>query len=178
MRSTSATHCKTKKPLGPDDPSKELAGLAALDRDQLKRRWRRLYKSEPPIKVSRTLLKYAIAYALQEEALGGLKPSIARVIDGSLEGKIVVPVTLYPGTKLLRKWNGAVHEVEILQDGMMYRGERHRSLSRVAELITGTHRSGLLFFGLKPKARKRSSVGQRQEGHSEQRTGWPAEHVS
>jgi hypothetical protein len=142
--------------------AKELAGLPALDRDQLKRRWRRLYRTELPNKVSRMLLQYAVAYAFQEEALGGLKPSVARAVDGALNGKPIVSATLRPGTKLLREWNGVIHEVKILDEGVLYRGERHRSLSGVAKMITGTHRSGLLFFGLKPPAGVRSSAGRGQ----------------
>jgi len=39
--------------------------------------------------------------------------------------------------------------VTILDDGVLYREQKYRSLTQVAEIITGTHRSGLIFFGLK-----------------------------
>lgn len=44
------------------------------------------------------------------------------------------------------------HEVLIAEDGVQYRGERYRSLSQVAQVITGTRWSGPQFFGLKKEA--------------------------
>jgi hypothetical protein len=38
--------------------------------------------------------------------------------------------------------------VTVLEDGFEYEGERYRSLSRIAKLITGVHWSGPRFFGL------------------------------
>ena len=35
------------------------------------------------------------------------------------------------------------------EEGFEYKGERYRSLSEIARLITGTRWSGPLFFGLK-----------------------------
>jgi len=52
------------------------------------------------------------------------------------------------GTRLVREWNGALHEVEVLEDGYLWRGARHRSLSAIARAITGTKWSGPRFFGL------------------------------
>ncbi len=47
----------------------------------LKDRWRSLYGTEPPRYISRELLTGAVAYRLQEEAFGGLKPSTERFLD-------------------------------------------------------------------------------------------------
>jgi Protein of unknown function (DUF2924) len=52
----------------------EIAGLQSLDVEQLKARWRTLYQTEAPTRFSRELLMRAVAYRLQERALGGLKP--------------------------------------------------------------------------------------------------------
>jgi hypothetical protein len=46
----------------------------------LKERWRVLYGSEPPRRISRDLLLRALAYLIQERALGGLKPSMSRLL--------------------------------------------------------------------------------------------------
>ena len=54
-----------------------------------------------------------------------------------------------PGTRLLREWQGKVHEVIVLETGVEYRGEAWPSLSAVAREITGTRWSGPRFFGLK-----------------------------
>jgi len=45
-----------------------------------------------------------------------------------------------------------------LEDGMLYRGQRYRSLSELARRITGTRWSGPCFFGLKPSRRRCGAV--------------------
>lgn len=48
-------------------------------------------------------------------------------------------------------WHGVTHQVTVVEGGVLYRGQCHRSLSRVARLITGSRWSGPTFFGLKAK---------------------------
>jgi hypothetical protein len=55
---------------------------------------------------------------------------------------------LRPGTVLVREWHGVGHQVTIIEQGVLFRGERYRSLSEVARLITGARWSGPRFFGL------------------------------
>ena len=43
---------------------------------------------------------------------------------------------------------GKTHEVIVLEDGVLFRGKRYRSLSEVARRITGSRWSGPSFFGL------------------------------
>ena len=40
----------------------------------------------------------------------------------------------------------------VREDGFEYEGERYRSLTVIAERITGAHWSGPRFFGLTPRA--------------------------
>ena len=58
-----------------EEISAEIAALAALDLKDMKSRWRELYDTEPPPRISRELLTRAIAYRLQEREFGGLAPS-------------------------------------------------------------------------------------------------------
>lgn len=51
-----------------------------------------------------------------------------------------------PGTVLTRSHGGAEHRVAVLADGFEYQGERYRSLSKLARVITGTPWNGYLFF--------------------------------
>jgi len=53
-----------------------------------------------------------------------------------------------PGTRLIREWQGVTHEVTIEEKGIVWNGLRYRSLSRIAQEITGTKWSGPRFFGL------------------------------
>ena len=52
------------------------------------------------------------------------------------------------GTRLIREWNGATYEVEVLESGYLWRGETWSSLSAIAKAITGAKWSGPRFFGL------------------------------
>ena len=56
-----------------------------------------------------------------------------------------------PGTQLTRQYKGRQLVVNILPDGFEYDGERYRSLTAVAKVITGTHVNGFRFFRLEAK---------------------------
>src|SRR5947209_17879374 len=55
-----------------------LARLPELDLNELRQHWRALYKSEVSPHLSRELLLRAVAYRMQEVALGGLRPERQR----------------------------------------------------------------------------------------------------
>jgi len=135
--------------------SAEIAALAALSINDLKSRWRELYDTEPPLRISRELLTRAIAYRLQKREFGGLAPAtrrlLQRVADDLSSHRAILSVArkAAPGTLLIREWRGSAHQVTVHDDGVVYRGKRYGSLSEVARLITGTRRSGPLFFGLR-----------------------------
>lgn len=137
---------------------RELASLSTLDRGALAERWRELYRTEPPARIGSGFLVSAIAYRLQEQALGGLKPATRRYLEkvaetatrkttsgnnGDAVQKIVAPTaTIKPGTRLLREWHGVTYEVLVLENGVQCNGAQYRSLSQVARAITGTQWSG------------------------------------
>ncbi len=105
--------------------------------------------------MSRVLLVRALAYRMQEQALGGLDRATRRRLERATEnvaaGRTPAPTgpKIKPGTRLLREWQGKVHEVIVLEEGVEYRGDSWPSLSAVAREITGTRWSGPRFFGLK-----------------------------
>lgn len=140
--------------------SREIAALGDLPVDALKAAWRSHYGAAPPKRVGRDLLIRAVAYRLQERALGGLKPVTKRRLkrlSEELRTKGEVSTTagpaVKPGTRLIREWHGTTYEVWVLEEGYLWRGERHRSLSEIARTITGTRWSGPAFFGLNDKGR-------------------------
>lgn len=54
-----------------------------------------------------------------------------------------------PGTVLAREYKGKTIQVTVLPDGAFeYEGQAFRSLSAIAEAVTGTHWNGYHFFGL------------------------------
>jgi hypothetical protein len=87
---------------------------------------------------------------MQEQALGGLSARTRRLLCGPEPSPVRHRRVLRPGTVLVREWHGVGHQVRVLEEGVLYRGERYRSLSEVARLITDTRWSGPRFFGLKP----------------------------
>jgi len=135
-----------------------LDALSSLSINDLRKEWRQYYPSETPASMSRELLQRAIGFKMQEQACGGLtrharlRLAALRSAAGRLNGvgaQAPAP-TLKPGTKLLREWQGKVHDVLALEDGRFaYAGKTYRSLTTVARLITGAHWSGPRFFGLK-----------------------------
>ena len=140
----------------------EIAALRQATPADLKERWRALYCTEPPRRISRDLLIRALAYRIQEQALGGLKPSTRRLLakvaaDASARQPIQVAPEpcLKPGTVLLREWHGTQHQVIVREDGIAFQGKPYKSLSEVAYRITGTKWSGPRFFGLKSNHQER-----------------------
>jgi hypothetical protein len=69
-------------------------------------------------------------------------------------------ISLRPGTRLVREWQGVTHNVFIHADGIEWRGQRYRSLSVVARKITGARWSGPRFFGLRRQLDSHSRVGE------------------
>ena len=148
------------------DVSREaLSRLPKLDIRELREEWCRLYKADASLHLSRELLIRAVAYRMQEVALGGLRPEpqrqlrqVAQDLKQTGEATKRFRPHLKPGTRLMREWQGRTYEVVVLDDGFSWQGAHYRSLSALARKITGTAWSGPLFFGLKqnPSASHRS----------------------
>jgi hypothetical protein len=60
---------------------------------------------------------------------------------------------LKTGSTLVRQWRGHTHTVLVREDGFEYDGQRYRSLTVIAERITGAHWSGPRFFATGKRAR-------------------------
>jgi hypothetical protein len=129
---------------------RELAALAELNRTALLERWRQAFGRDAPPRLSRALMEKAIAYGLQVKAFGGLSARTRRTLRAAAKADGSSSLSKLPsgGTRLVREWHGARHEVEVLEDGYLWRGARHRSLSAIARAITGAKWSGPRFFGL------------------------------
>jgi hypothetical protein len=143
-----------------------LSRLPQLDLGELRQEWRALYKAEASPHLSRELLVRAVAYRMQEIALGGLGPARQRQLRQIAQqfketGATTTPrrPELKAGNRLVREWQGRTYDVLVLDDGFSWQGTHHRSLSAIARKISGTAWSGPLFFGLKPNrsATRRSS---------------------
>lgn len=72
-------------------------------------------------------------------------------------------LSITDGTKLVREFKGRRYTVLVLQDGYEFNGSKYKSLSAVANKITGTRWNGKKFFGLiDPKCNKNKAALNRQ----------------
>lgn len=128
---------------------REIAALDALDREALLARWQSAFRQKASSRLSRPLMQKALAYQIQAQAYGGLSRRTIRALKAVVRSDATATSTrpLGHGTRLVREWNGIVHEVSVIDDGYLWRGQRFRSLSGVALAITGTKWSGPRFFG-------------------------------
>jgi Protein of unknown function (DUF2924) len=154
------------------DIAEALARLSELTIFELRGEWRRLHRMPPPMRLSRDLLIRGITYKLQERAYGGLSTATARKLEQASADPLsrgaantTQPISLRPGTRLVREWRGTTHMVLIHADGIEWRGERYHSLSVVARTITGARWSGPRFFGL--RRRQLDSTSSAKAGHGQ-----------
>lgn len=123
-----------------------LEALQAADREALVSRWQSAFKSEPPSRTNTGLLRRVLAWHAQCES-SGIKPSLSLPVPAAAPSSS--SLHLRPGTRLLREWRGATHEVLVVGQGFEYAGQSFKSLSAIARAITGTPWSGPAFFGIK-----------------------------
>ncbi|HYC99868.1 MAG TPA: DUF2924 domain-containing protein [Phycisphaerales bacterium] len=82
-----------------------------------------------------------------------------------VERTVVAPIKLprgsaapMPGSLLVKEYQGKRIVVRVLEKGFEYEGKVYRSLSAIANAVTGGHWSGAAFFGL--KSRKGGNAGE------------------
>ena len=137
----------------------EIAGLVDRSTHELRLAWHKLHRTGPPLGLSRDLMIRTFANKLQERVHGG--PSLAlrrrlQSLAGDFEKGAVSfdpGIVLKTGTTLVRQWRGHTHTVLVREGGFEYEGRRYRSLTVIAQRITGTHWSGPRFFGVSKRVR-------------------------
>lgn len=149
--------------------ARDLAALDTMTAGELAEKYREVF-GEPTRTRNKGYLRKRIAWRIQELQEGGLSPRALERIEqlapdapvrwrqpvarNGGAGAQVVPLPLPArdprlppaGTVLTRLHGGVEHRVTVLADGFEYNGENHRSLSKIARLITGTPWNGFLFF--------------------------------
>lgn len=138
----------------------QIAKLPQMNPLQLQELWEELFGEKPP-QVNRVYLQRRLAYRIQELAFGGVSG-----LDERLEmlnrrhrsdrhrPRAKPFISAAPGTKLLREYKGVEHHITVLPDGFEYNGMLHRSLTQIAEKITGQKISGPAFFGLTQQTKR------------------------
>jgi len=145
----------------PADVAAEIARIGDLDAVALRALWPTWFETPVPARMRKDTLALLLAHRIQSVTLGGLTKTAARTLDavaaqefGEATRARAPDGRLKPGTKLVREYQGRVHDVEVVDDGYIWNGTRYRSLSAIAQAITGTKWNGLVFFGLKPAGRQ------------------------
>lgn len=133
----------------------ELAAVAAASLDQLRLRFRALYREPARDCLSRDMIARLVAHRLQEQRLGRLDRSLAEQIDRLGRGQ-EPRRRLKAGTVLVREHGGVMHEVMVVPGGFLWNSKTHASLSTIAKQITGTSWNGPRFFGLRPASKTRA----------------------
>ena len=128
-----------------------LGVLPRMGRPQLVAEWKVQFGTAPNPKLRVEMMRPALAYRMQERAAGLSGGGIRPIIEATQ--RVSNTFHFKAGTRIVREWNGKIHEVTVTADGYEYEGERYKRLSPIAGRITGTKWSGPAFFGTKPKGR-------------------------
>jgi hypothetical protein len=133
---------------------------------ELRRRYRELFRTEPPKAFGPDLLRRSIAHRMQEKAYGGLSAPIQRLLDQLMKaamakpnGRLEMPRRIKPGSELVRTWKGKTYRVTVMANGFAYDGRTFAGLSEIASAITGTRWNGPRFFGLRSTSSKEGADG-------------------
>jgi hypothetical protein len=134
----------------------ELERLPATPIVELRKRYRELFKAEPPKAFGPDLLRRGIAHRIQERAYGRLPAATQRLLDQLVKAaaakpgaRLELPRRIKPGSELVRTWNRRTYRVRVLEKGFAYEGQTFTNLSEIATAITGTRWNGPRFFGLR-----------------------------
>lgn len=131
--------------------------LKELSKEELLIKWFDIFQMPAPEHLSKPYLIKHIAWQME---FGGLSAHVQKQID-SLVDKYTKIKSLNPkdikklqkfevtaGTRFLREFKGKKHEVTALEKGFNYNGKTYKSLSAIANEITGTRWNGKKFFGV------------------------------
>lgn len=138
----------------------DIRQLEVADAATLRRLWAGAKDAPPPKTFTARLMRLALAWDVQAPGTRGETAKVRRGWNritkeranrGSFgaAGYASLPI-VSDGTRILKEWGGTTHEVLIVGDGgANWNGQSYSSLSAVARAMTGTHRNGPKFFGLR-----------------------------
>ena len=159
-------HC-TASPR-PMNIAKEVAAMERMTNDQLRAKFAAVCGEQPRSR-NRDWLVRRIAWRMQANAEGGLSERARRralELANDADLRVTPPRQRKPDTErtvtaarpstdrlptgtLWRQYKGRTVRVNVLTDGFEYDGERYKSLTAVAQAVTGKHWNGYHFFGLR-----------------------------
>ena len=156
----------------------QIKGLQGMTLAELRQKWKKVFGEETKQR-HRTYLWKRLAWKIQEQHYGGLSPEAkARIEELQQEFENSPPHTWLsgrqqprggqsrqpgirdprlpmPGTVLTRRYKGQEIAVRVLDQGFEFHGRVYRSLTAIADEVTGSHWSGYRFFELPQRRHKR-----------------------
>ena len=164
--------------MGEPSIAAQVVALTKLSVPELREKWKEVF-GEPTTQRHRQYLIRRIAWRIQSDAYGGLSEEAqARLHELQAEFRENPPETWFKGarhnrpptpstpkgppplraanapkvgTKLVRDYKGHRVVVTVVDGGFECRGTVYKSLSAAAKAITGSHCSGVAFFGFAKK---------------------------
>ncbi len=125
--------------------------IASAERAVLVDQWQALFNRQPPANTQIAMIRRVLAWHAQAQTSEWKGPQGGARLDRVLRpgAAAAASASLSPGTRLLREWRGATHEVRVLSEGFEYQGSIYKSLTAISRAITGTPWSGPAFFGVR-----------------------------
>ena len=142
--------------------TQQLLQLRTLSKASCIRKFIELYGYEPKQTKNIPALRARLAFRIQELHYGGISEKTRDTMKEFADKDQMANLCRTPkpsrtpvlGKRYVREWDGVRHEVILLEDGRAeYKVRFFRSLTAVADHITGTHISGYAFFNV-PRGKK------------------------
>ena len=120
------------------------------NRSKIETEWKKIFNTKHIHKA------YAVKYIKWQKENNSFEKSLQKQLDKLVENyekgisafTPSTPLEIKTGTKLIREFKGIKYEVTKLENGYEFEGKIYKSLSAIANKITGTRWNGKKFFGL------------------------------
>ncbi len=145
----------------------QMEALKKLSLSELKETYQQHFQGKRAVSGNRVFLWRKIAHQMQVVAFGGLSLRAQEKLHALLtnydpvNNTVLKPKTTYsgsapkrdrrlplPGTIITKEYKGTKIQVKALEKGFEYNGKLYKSLTAIAQDITGAHWNGYHFFNL------------------------------
>ncbi len=135
----------------------DIETLKKLSTKELIKLWAKFFETESPDGLHRSyLIKYITCHKTYVALNSQTQRKLDKLVEKYEETKEVIidskqkssTVSVTSGTKLIKEYKGRKYEVLAADRGFEYNGELYKSLSAIANKITGTRWNGKKFFGV------------------------------
>ncbi len=128
--------------------------LKFLTTKELQFKWQEIFKTPAPKGYTKLYLIKELNFNLENKKLSSnLQNQINSLVENyektrTVNVKKIKKFDVTIGTKFIREFKGEKYEVIAVDGGFNFNGKLYKTLSAVANVITGTHWNGKKFFGV------------------------------